>query len=197
MSPQTKDRAGVPWKEVWEDPRLQDLPCKVETNGRAQIIMSPTYAWQGKFAFRCTQRPQEMLPDGESSVEMAIQTTKETKGADAVWCTTARWQQIKDACNVTVVPEICVEVRSPTNPDAEMAEKRALYFEAEAEEVWICDEDGQITFYDAEGGTPPDVCPHSDGNRSVGIARLHTGCEGVVENLLSSSFSNLPPPHEG
>ena len=50
-----------------------------------------------------------------------------------------------------VAPQICVEVRSPTNTDAEIDEKRQLYLDAGAEEVWILDEDGRITFYDADG----------------------------------------------
>ena len=151
MSTRTKDRPGLSWKEVCEDPALQDLPYKIETNDRGQIVMSPTYAWHGKFAFRIAQRLEEELPDGESSVETAIRTSKGTKVADAVWCTAARWEQIKDAYDVPVAPEICVEVRSLTNTDEEIDEKRGLYLEAGAEEVWICDEDGCLAFYDEDG----------------------------------------------
>ena len=151
MSTRTKDRPGLSWKEVCEDPALQDLPYKIETNDRGQIVMSPTYAWHGKFAFRIAQRLEEELPDGESSVETAIRTSKGTKVADAVWCTAARWEQIKDAYDVPVAPEICVEVRSLTNTDEEIDEKRGLYLEAGAEEVWICDEDGRLSFYDEDG----------------------------------------------
>jgi Uma2 family endonuclease len=151
MSTRTKDRPGLSWKEVCEDPALQDLPYKIETNDRGQIVMSPTYAWHGKFAFRIAQRLEEELPDGESSVETAIRTSKGTKVADAVWCTAARWEQIKDAYDVPVAPEICVEVRSPTNTDEEIDEKRGLYLEAGAEEVWICDEEGHLTFYNEDG----------------------------------------------
>lgn len=151
MSTQTKDRPGLSWKEVCEDPHLQDLPYKIETNDHGQIVMSPTYAWHGRFAFRIAQTLEESLPGGVSSIETAIQTAKGTKVADAVWCTADRWTQIKDAYDAPVAPEICVEVRSPTNTDEEMAEKRALYLEAGAEEVWICDEDGRISFYDEEG----------------------------------------------
>jgi len=151
MSTQTKERPGLSWKEVCEDPNLQDLPYKIETNDRGQIVMSPTYAWHGKFAFRIAQRLEETLPEGESSVETAIQTAKGTKVADAIWCTAERWAEIKDAYDVPVAPEICVEVRSPTNTDAEIDEKRQLYLDAGAEEVWVCDEKGQIIFYDADG----------------------------------------------
>jgi Uma2 family endonuclease len=151
MSTQTKDRPGLSWKEVCEDPNLQDLPYRIETNDRGQIVMSPTYAWHGKYAFRIAQRLQDMLPEGESSVEMAIRTTNGTKVADAVWCSAARGDHIKDAYDVPVAPQICVEVRSPTHTDEEIDEKRALYLEAGAEEVWICGEDGTLTFYDEEG----------------------------------------------
>jgi len=36
-----------------------------------------------------------------------------------------------------IAPEICVEVISPRNSPEEMAEKRALYFAAGADEVWF------------------------------------------------------------
>jgi Uma2 family endonuclease len=44
-------------------------------------------------------------------------------------------------------PEVCVEVLSMSNSDIEMKEKRKLYFERGAKEVWICDEYGNISFY--------------------------------------------------
>ena len=44
-------------------------------------------------------------------------------------------------------PEICVEVLSPSNTEAEIQEKRALYFDAGAAEVWICDESGTMSFF--------------------------------------------------
>jgi len=149
MSTQTKERAGLSWREVCEEPNLQGFPYNIETNERGQIVMSPTCAWHGKCAFRIAQRLEELLPEGESAIETAIRTAKGTKVADAIWCTEERWEQIKDASDVPVAPQICVEVRSPTNPDAEIDEKRQLYLDAGAEEVWICDEDGQITFSDA------------------------------------------------
>jgi len=151
MSTQAKKQSGLSWKEVCEDPNLQDLPYKIETNDRGQIVMSPTYAGHGRFAFQIAQQLEERLPDGVSSVEAAIRTAKGTKVADAVWCTSERWAKIKNAYDAPIAPEICVEVRSPTNTDEEMTEKLRLYLDAGAEEVWICDEEGTLTFYDEEG----------------------------------------------
>ena len=40
-----------------------------------------------------------------------------------------------------------MEILSPSNSMEEMAEKRALYFEAGAREVWLCELDGRLSFY--------------------------------------------------
>jgi Uma2 family endonuclease len=50
-----------------------------------------------------------------------------------------------------------VEILSPSNTTEEMAEKRALYFEAGAREVWIFELDGRLSFYC--GG---DLCENSE-----------------------------------
>jgi Uma2 family endonuclease len=44
-------------------------------------------------------------------------------------------------------PEICVEVLSPRNTQAEITEKMALYFDAGAKEVWLCNENGMMSFF--------------------------------------------------
>ena len=41
---------------------------------------------------------------------------------------------------------ICIEIVSPSNSAAELAEKRMLYFDAGAEEVWQCDQ-GTMSFF--------------------------------------------------
>lgn len=56
-----------------------------------------------------------------------------------------------------VAPEICVEVLSKSNSPAEIDEKRRLYFEHGALEVWTCDVNGDMRFY-----TPDGEQSHSD-----------------------------------
>ena len=56
-------------------------------------------------------------------------------------------------------PEICVEVLSPSNSKPEMEEKRALFFEAGAQEVWICGFDGKMEFYTADLSAASRLCP--------------------------------------
>jgi Uma2 family endonuclease len=59
----------------------------------------------------------------------------------------------------TLAPEICVEVMSDANTMDEMREKRALYREAGADEVWIVDQDGQVRFFGEEEKERSDLMP--------------------------------------
>lgn len=59
-------------------------------------------------------------------------------------------------------PELCVEILSPGDTDAAMQEKVALYFDAGAVEVWLCDLTGAMRFLAATGGPPLErsrLCP--------------------------------------
>ena len=59
-------------------------------------------------------------------------------------------------------PDICVEVLSPSNTEAEIEEKTALYFDAGAQEVWICGRSGAMKFLDRDASRPLKVsqlCP--------------------------------------
>ena len=150
MPTQTKDRPGLSWEEICHDPRFRDLPYKIETNARGQIIMSPTYQRHGALQTEIAARLRE-LPTGRAVTESSISTSDGEKIADAVWFSDERWEQVKDTLNAPIAPEICVEVRSPGNSDDEMDHKRALYLEAGADEVWICDTEGRLRFYDANG----------------------------------------------
>lgn len=151
MASPTTTRGPASWKELCADPALQDLPYKIETNVRGQLVMSPTYQYHGRFAHLIARLLEDELPGGVAYTESAIRTSQGVKVADAVWCTADRWEQIKDTYDAPVAPQICVEVLSPTNTEEEMAEKRALYVEAGAEEVWLCDAEGSISFFDPDG----------------------------------------------
>ena len=48
-------------------------------------------------------------------------------------------------------PEVVVEVESPSNSVAELEGKRLLYFEKGAKEFWLCDEDGNMRFFNPQG----------------------------------------------
>jgi len=94
--------------------------------------------------------------NGKVGPECAIWTKKGTKVADVVWCSKERWEIIKEETEASIAPEICIEVLSASNTEEEhfpeeLQEKRELYFEQEAQEVWFCDEEGVMSFYTPQG----------------------------------------------
>lgn len=89
---------------------------------------------------------------GRPTTEFAVNTEKGVKVPDVVWMSRDRFAEVpRDAGASPVMPELCVEVLSEGNTEAEIAEKRRLYLREGAREVWTCDETGAITFYDADG----------------------------------------------
>jgi len=139
------------WQEVCEHPSLQDLPFKIKLNERGEIVMAPTTvahaARKGEMNFRLGS----LCREGNLLNECAISTAKGTKVADVAWASDARFAKIKDETECSIAPEVCVEVLSLSNTNDEIAEKRKLYFDQGAHEVWICHDDGDIHFYNAAG----------------------------------------------
>lgn len=151
---ETVERAaqiGLTWEEVCADPNLDDLPYKIETNEWGQIVMSPTRLKHGFFQFKIGELlARLLLGSGEVITEAAIKTSKGTKVADVAWFSSERWEQVKDEFDASVAPEICVEILSPRNSKDEIDLKKRLYFDAGAQEVWLCDEAGRLRFFNAE-----------------------------------------------
>jgi len=139
------------WVDVCRDKNLSDLPYKIELNNAGQIVMSPTRNWHGYYASKIARLLAEFMETGETLVECAIETEDSTKVADAVWASSERFQIIKDEASCSIAPEICVEVRSPTNSNDEIARKRRLCLKAGATEFWVCGDDGQLEFFDETG----------------------------------------------
>ncbi len=138
------------WQEICADPNLHNLPFKIELNEQGQIIMSPVKVYHSIFQWKIQRRIYELLGRGEVVPECAIHTRKGTKVADVAWISANLLKIVRHETECSVAPEICVEVMSESNTDEEMQEKRELYFEAGAKEVWICDELGNMAFYNPE-----------------------------------------------
>ena len=138
------------WQEVCEHPSLKDLPFKIELDELGKIIMSPVKIYhsilQGEIEFIL----RSLLDDGKTLPECAIRTSKGTKVADVAWVSLDLLSKIKGETEASIAPEICVEFISASNTKKEMAEKRQLYFEAGALEVWMCNENGDVSFFNAE-----------------------------------------------
>lgn len=139
------------WQEVCENKYLQDLPFKIELNKWGQIVMSPAKPKHSIYQGIIQELLNSMLDTGFAFPECAIATSDNVKVADVVWASDERLNIIEDEDVASIAPEICVEIKSASNTLEEMQTKKDLYFEAKAEEVWVCDKNGNLTFFNKQG----------------------------------------------
>ena len=140
------------WEAICADPILGNLPFKIELNRYNQIIMSPANTFHSRYQARIMHLLQRLLKGGESIPELAVMTNDNVKVPDVVWASKKTLKaREKEKINWSGAPEICIEVMSPRNTRAEIKEKRALYLEGGAQEVWVCSLDGEMSFFSAAG----------------------------------------------
>jgi Uma2 family endonuclease len=150
------------WQELVDDPELARWPGRVETDRLGRIIVSSIPALSHSFyqsdIFRelCDLLPGEALIGG-----CPLVTLDGVKVIDVVWMSPEYAAELKanEPLVLERAPEICVEVLSPSNSKPEMNEKRALYFEAGAHEVWLCGLDGKMEFYTPDLAAASRLCP--------------------------------------
>lgn len=136
------------WDELPKDPEIERWPGRVETDRHGHIIMSyySDYSHGGK-QMDVGSLLRLHLPSGKTTVETPISTSEGIKVADVAWVSKARLAKIGGRAALKAAPEICVEVLSPKNTRNEIEEKRRLYFEAGAQEVWILERNGTLHFF--------------------------------------------------
>jgi len=143
------------WEALCVDPQLADLPYKVETNERGQLLMSPAGTshsrWQARVTRTLGSKVDAAGLGGEVLTECAVLTAQGIKVPDVAWISAEAWSSRTNQSLLMVAPEICIEVMSPSNTAAEMADKAALYFASGASEVWILDVSGQMRFFQSQG----------------------------------------------
>lgn len=139
------------WAELCADPALRDLPYKLELNAYGTIEMSPASTRRARLQGALAGQLARALPIGEVLAECAIATEEGVRVPDVAWAGAAFIAQHGDASPLPAAPEICIEIRSLSNSDAEMAMKTRAYLAAGAVEVWIVDESGAVAVQDGSG----------------------------------------------
>ena len=138
------------WQQICNNPAFNDLPFKFETNEWGKIEMSPasnTHSiYQSLIMKWFITSGQQGLPITECSV----QTTKGVKVADVAWASVDFFKRNKLRNPYLEAPEIMIEVISPSNTKAEMMQKKQLYFAKGAREVWLCNQQGKMSFFNAQ-----------------------------------------------
>jgi Uma2 family endonuclease len=143
------------WAELIGDPELAKIEGRVETDRYGHIIMSPPPApSHGSFQLWIGHLLTELMPKGRALTECPISTADGVKAADVAWASPACMRDLGNRACFPRCPEICVEVLSPGNTEAEIEEKMALYFDAGAKEVWVCERSGLMRFHERGSHQP-------------------------------------------
>jgi Uma2 family endonuclease len=143
------------WEELLADPELARIEGRVETDRFGNIIMSPPPApSHGSLQLEVGHLLRTFLPEGRVLTECPISTADGVKAADVAWASASRMRNLGNRKCFILAPEICVEVLSPRNTEAEMKEKMALYFDAGAQEVWLCAPSGEMRFMARNAARP-------------------------------------------
>jgi Uma2 family endonuclease len=136
------------WAELVRDPALQDLPYKVETNARGQILLTPRSNRHSMLQGEIQPLLRRHAPDGSTPPTFAVATPCGVKSPDVAWISSERRQEMEATGDpTTLAPEICIDVLRESNTAEEMDEKRTLYREAGAQEIWLVELDGRIRFF--------------------------------------------------
>jgi Uma2 family endonuclease len=136
------------WNELIEDPELAKIEGRVETDRYGHVIMSPPPAARhGSFQSEITYLLRSLMQTGRVLTECPISTADGVRAADVAWASPECLKELGNRICFPRSPEICVEVLSRGNTDAEIQEKMALYFDAGAQEVWLCETSGAMKFF--------------------------------------------------
>jgi Uma2 family endonuclease len=73
---------------------------------------------------------------------------------DVIWASADFMKNYGEITPYLRAPEICVEILSPSNVQAEIDEKMGAYFAAGAREVWLVAEAGSIRYFGPAGEKP-------------------------------------------
>lgn len=139
------------WGEVCQDPSLQDLPYKIELNAWGKIEMSPASNRHGRLQVAIGAEFMRQLPNGVTISECSILTRIGIRVPDVVWASADFMNACGEITPYMRAPEICVEIISPSNVQAEIDEKVGAYLAAGAAEVWLVSEEGKIRYFGPSG----------------------------------------------
>jgi Uma2 family endonuclease len=154
--PQQKARTAFNlrrWAELLADRDLARVEGRIETDRHGHILMSPPPApSHGSYQLEIGHLLRTIMPGGRVLTECPISTADGVKAADVAWASPESMRALGARVCFPGAPEICVEVLSPSNTEAELREKVALYFDAGAKEVWTCSPSGAMSFLGPRAG---------------------------------------------
>lgn len=134
-------------EEVVDNPVLDDLPYKIETNRFRELIMSPAKNAHNHLQMLIARWLIRHASSGQTEIEWSVLTEDGVKVPDVVWIAPPTYAEHGQETPYGVAPELCVEVLSPSNSRVGLLQKTGLYFKAGAKEVWLVGPDGKRDVY--------------------------------------------------
>ncbi len=136
------------WEELCAAPDWITVEGRIETDAFGNVLMHlPPAPEHGESQACVGMILHQFLPSGRVIAECPVSTSGGVKVIDVAWISRERREPQRGRKVFTVAPEICVEVLSPSNTRAEIEERKRLYFDSGADEVWICGLDGTLRFF--------------------------------------------------
>ena len=143
------------------DPEILAKSSRLKPTATVMSSLSPPPAANhGSYQFEIGHLLRTLMKAGRVLTECPISTADGVRAADVAWASSACIKELGNRTCFLRSPEICVEVLSPGNTDAEIQEKMALYFDAGAQEVWLCETSGAMKFFaHAKSVRASKLCP--------------------------------------
>jgi Uma2 family endonuclease len=139
------------WRQLATDPLVAAIPYKVELNEKGAIEVSPPTTRHAFLQAYVSRELARQRPDGTTFTECPVETEIGMRIPDVVWASPEFMLRHGAESEFRAGPDLCVEVLSPTNTRAEIAEKVAAYLAAGSREVWVVGDDGVPEIHTSHG----------------------------------------------
>ena len=147
------------WQQALNDLALRDLPYKIELNAWGKVEMTPASNRHARLQAALAAQFDRQLIGGVLLTECSVLTGNGIRCPDVAWGSPEFIAAYGEITPYVRAPEICVEILSPSNVQAEIDEKTRAYLDAGAHEVWIVAESGTIRYFGAAGEKPKSDFP--------------------------------------
>ena len=146
------------WAAAVGDPALAKLPYKVEMDRWGKLVMTPPANVRHSDVQGSLMIALQAALGGRARAEFAVATAAGVLVPDVVWCSADYVARNRAAfagelAAAAEAPELCVEVKSPSNSVGELKEKIDAYLAAGAQEGWIVLEDLSVRLFTDAGET--------------------------------------------
>jgi Uma2 family endonuclease len=136
------------WQVLAADP---ETPDHFELDQFGELILSPKPT-TGHQTIAAEVALQTNLQLGRLAVgEVSVLTDRGIRVPDVVWMPAERWAACRTQSPLEVVPDVCVEVLSPSNTRQEIEMKIGAYLRGGAREVIVVGLKGEIEIFGSRG----------------------------------------------